>query len=369
MYPVDFHIHPKVKKLLEQRAEMGSGKRPVDYGMAEALAFASLVKNHTAVRLSGQDSRRGTFNQRHSVLLDIENEQEYVPLEHISEGQAHCRIYNSTLSEAGVLGFEYGYSRDYPETLVLWEAQFGDFANVAQAIIDQFIVAGEAKWNLLSGLVLLLPHGYEGQGPEHSSARIERFLQLAAQDNFQVTQPSTAAQYFHLLRRQALRPWRKPLVVFTPKSMLRHPDASSSIEEFSSGSFQRVRPDTEVTAARRILLCTGKIGHELRVERKKKKISDIAITFVEQMYPFPEADLTAELQRHSRAREIVWVQEEPANMGALNYMLPRLRHLAGDKHVLSVKRSASPSPATGSAKAHDVEQKALLSFALTTNGH
>ena len=368
-YPADFHIHPKVRKLLEQRAEMGTGKRPVDYGMAEALAFASLVKNHTAVRLSGQDSRRGTFNQRHSVLLDIENEQEYVPLEHISEGQAHCRIYNSTLSEAGVLGFEYGYSRDYPETLVLWEAQFGDFANVAQAIIDQFIVAGEAKWNLLSGLVLLLPHGYEGQGPEHSSARIERFLQLAAQDNFQVTQPSTAAQYFHLLRRQALRPWRKPLVVFTPKSMLRHPDASSSIEEFSNGSFQRVRPDAEVTDARRILLCTGKIGHELRVERKKKKISDIAITFVEQMYPFPEADLTAELQRHPNAREIVWVQEEPANMGALNYMLPRLRHLAGDKHVLSVKRSASPSPATGSAKAHDVEQKALLSLALTTNGH
>jgi len=368
-YPADFHIHPKVKKLLEQRSEMGTGKRLVDYGMAEALAFASLVKDGTAIRLSGQDSRRGTFNQRHSVLLDIENEQEYVPLGHISDGQAHCRIYNSTLSEAGVLGFEYGYSRDYPETLVLWEAQFGDFANVAQAIIDQFIVAGEAKWNLLSGLVLLLPHGYEGQGPEHSSARIERFLQLAAQDNFQVTQPSTASQYFHLLRRQALRPWRKPLVVFTPKSMLRHPDASSSIEEFSSGSFQRVRPDTDSADARRILLCTGKIGHELRVERKKKKIGDIAITFVEQMYPFPESDLTAELQRHPNAREIVWVQEEPANMGALNYMLPRLRHLAGDKHVLSVKRSASPSPATGSAKAHDVEQKALLSLALTTNGH
>ncbi|PYV80858.1 MAG: 2-oxoglutarate dehydrogenase E1 component, partial [Acidobacteria bacterium] len=202
-YPSDFNIHPKVKKLLEQRAEMGSGKRPVDYGMAEALAFAGLVKSGVPVRLSGQDSRRGTFNQRHSVLLDIENEQEYVPLEHISEGQAHCRIYNSTLSEAGVLGFEYGYSRDYPETLVLWEAQFGDFANVAQAIIDQFIVAGEAKWSLLSGLVMLLPHGYEGQGPEHSSARIERFLQLAAQDNFQVCQPSSAAQYFHLLRRQA----------------------------------------------------------------------------------------------------------------------------------------------------------------------
>ena len=368
-FPADFHIHPKVKKLLEQRAEMGAGKRAVDYGMAEALAFASLVKSSVPVRMSGQDCRRGTFNQRHSVLLDIENEQEYVPLEHISEGQARCRIYNSTLSEAGVLGFEYGYSRDFPETLVLWEAQFGDFANVAQAIIDQFIVAGEAKWNLLSGLVLLLPHGYEGQGPEHSSARIERFLQLAAQDNFQICQPSTAAQYFHLLRRQALRPWRKPLVVFTPKSMLRHPDASSPIAEFSAGTFLRVRPDHDVKDARRILLCTGKIGHELRVERKKKKLEDIAITFIEQMYPFPENELKAELARHPNARDIVWVQEEPANMGALNYMLPRLRHLAGERPVMSVKRSASPSPATGSAKAHEVEQKALLALALTTNGH
>jgi len=367
-YPDDFHIHPKVKKLLELRAEMGTGKQPVDYGMAEALAFASLVKNGFPVRMSGQDSRRGTFNQRHSVLLDIENEQEYVPLQHISENQAQCQIYNSTLSEAGVLGFEYGYSRDYPETLVLWEAQFGDFANVAQAIIDQFIVAGEAKWDLLSGLVLLLPHGYEGQGPEHSSARIERFLQLAATDNIQVCQPSTAAQYFHLLRRQALRPWRKPLIVFTPKSMLRHPDAASSIEEFSNGNFLRVCPEKEATDARRILLCSGKIGHELRLERKKKQAADIAITLVEQLYPFPESELAAEFAHHPNAREIVWVQEEPANMGPLNYMLPRLRHLAGDRSVLSVKRSASPSPATGSAKAHDVEQKALLSLALTTNG-
>ena len=367
-FPASFHIHPKVGKLLEQRAEMGTGKRPVDYGMAEALAFGSLLKSGTPIRLSGQDSRRGTFNQRHSVLLDIENEQEYVPLEHISDGQARCQIYNSTLSEAGVLGFEYGYSRDYPETLVLWEAQFGDFANVAQAVIDQFIVSGEAKWDLLSGLVLLLPHGYEGQGPEHSSARIERFLQLAAFDNFQIAQPSTAAQYFHLLRRQALRPWRKPLVVFTPKSMLRHPEASSAIDQFSSGNFLRVRPDAEVHEARRILLCTGKIGHELRIERKKKKISDVAIAFVEQLYPFPETELAAELSRYPDA-EIVWVQEEPSNMGALNYILPRLRRLAGDRPILSVKRSASPSPATGSAKAHDVEQKTILSLALTANGH
>ena len=270
-YPEGFHIHPKVKKLLEQRAEMGAGKRPVDYGMAEALAFASLVKSGTHVRFSGQDSRRGTFNQRHSVLIDIENENEYVPLENIAPGQARCEIYNSTLSEAGVLGFEYGYSRDYPESLVLWEAQFGDFVNVAQAIIDQFISAGEAKWNLLSGVVMLLPHGYEGQGPEHSSARIERFIQLAAKHNIQIAQPSNAAQYFHLLRRQALRHWRKPLIVFTPKSMLRHPDASSPIEDFTHKNFLNVIPDTEVGEADRILICTGKIGHELQAERKKRK--------------------------------------------------------------------------------------------------
>src|ERR1700691_5000195 len=284
-YPAGFHIHPTVKKLLEQRAEMGSGKRPVDYGMAEALAFASLAKAGIPVRLSGQDSRRGTFNQRHSVLIDIENENEYVPLENIAPGQARCEVHNSTLSEQGVLGFEYGYSRDYPEALVLWEAQFGDFVNVAQAIIDQFISAGEAKWGLLSGLVMLLPHGYEGQGPEHSSARIERFLQLAAKHNIQIAQPSNAAQYFHLLRRQALRHWRKPLVVFTPKSMLRHPDASSPIADFTNANFQTVLPDTEVGEADRILVCTGKIGHELQAERKKRKDSSTAIVFLEQLYP------------------------------------------------------------------------------------
>jgi 2-oxoglutarate dehydrogenase E1 component len=364
-YPGDFHIHPKVKKLLEQRAEMGSGKRLVDYGMAEALAFGSLVKAGVPVRLSGQDSRRGTFNQRHSVLVDIENESEYVPLQHISGEQARCDIYNSTLSEAGVLGFEYGYSRDYPEALVLWEAQFGDFVNVAQAVIDQFISAGEEKWNLLSGVVLLLPHGYEGQGPEHSSARIERFLQLAARDNFQICQPSNAAQYFHLLRRQALRQWRKPLIVFTPKSMLRHPDAASTTDAFARPHFLNVLPDTEVTQAKRILICTGKIGHELRDERKKRKDNSTAIVFLEQMYPFPEAELIAELERHSSARDIVWVQEEPANMGAMFYVLPRLRHIAGERPVLSVKRSASASPSTGSAKAHEMEQNTLLTLAFT----
>jgi len=366
VYPEGFHIHPKVKKLLEQRGEMGTGKRAVDYGMAEALAFASLVKAGVPVRLSGQDTRRGTFNQRHSVLVDIEDEHESVPLERVSQDQARCEIYNSPLSEAGALGFEYGYSRDYPEALVLWEAQFGDFANVAQAVIDQFISAGEDKWNLLSGLVLLLPHGYEGQGPEHSSARIERFLQLAARDNFQICQPSNAAQYFHLLRRQALRHWRKPLVLFTPKSMLRHPDANSPIEDFTHGRFLPVLPDTEVSDARRILICTGKIGHELRMERQKRKDNSTAILFLEQLYPLPEQELADAIQQHASARDIVWVQEEPANMGALFYMLPRLRHISGERAVLSVKRSASASPSTGSAKAHEVEQKTLLTLAFTT---
>ncbi len=229
-YPSGFHIHPKVQKLLEQRREMALGKRALDFGMAEALAFGSLLKEGVPVRLTGQDSRRGTFNQRHAALIDVENEQEYVPLEHIPGSTAWFEIHDSPLSEAAVLGFEYGFSRDYPEALVLWEAQFGDFANGAQIIMDQFIAASEDKWNLLSGVVMLLPHGYEGQGPEHSSARVERYLQLAARDNIQICQPSNAAQYFHMLRRQALRKWRKPLVVMTPKSMLRNPAASSPLE-------------------------------------------------------------------------------------------------------------------------------------------
>ncbi len=247
-YPRQFHIHPKIKKLLEQRREMGRGERLFDYGMAEALAFGSLLLAGTPVRLSGQDSQRGTFNQRHSVLVDIENEQLYIPLANLAPDQARFEVYNSMLSEAGVLGFEYGYSRDYPEALVLWEAQFGDFANGAQIIIDQFIASGEDKWGLLGGVVMLLPHGYEGQGPEHSSARLERYLQLAAHDNIQICQPSTAAQYFHLLRRQAMRAWRKPLIVFTPKSMLRNPDASSPVASFELPRFQTVLPETEVQA-------------------------------------------------------------------------------------------------------------------------
>ena len=363
-YPRDFHIHSKIKKLLEQRREMGRGERVFDYGMGEALAFGSLLLQGNPVRLSGQDSQRGTFNQRHSVLVDTENEQLYIPLAHLSPEQARFEIYNSILSEAGVLGFEYGYSRDYPETLVLWEAQFGDFANGAQIIIDQFIASGEDKWGLLSAVVMLLPHGYEGQGPEHSSARLERYLQLAAHDNIQICQPSTAAQYFHLLRRQAMRAWRKPMVIFTPKSMLRNPDASSPLASFELPRFQNVLPETEIPQVSRLLLCTGKIGHELRIERAKRKDSTVGIVFLEQLYPWPEAELVAEVARHPEAREVVWVQEEPDNMGALSFVVPRLRRLFPERKVLSIKRSAAASPATGSAKAHDLEQKTLISMAL-----
>ena len=361
--PAGFHVHPKLKKLLEQRREMGQGKRPIDYGMAEALAFGSLLLQGTPVRLTGQDARRGTFNQRHAALIDVENEQVHIPLQHLADGQPPFEIFNSSLSEAGVMGFEYGYSRDFPETLTLWEAQFGDFANGAQIIIDQFIAAGEDKWALLSGLVLLLPHGYEGQGPEHSSARIERYLQLAARDNIQICQPSNAAQYFHLLRRQALRRWRKPLIVFTPKSMLRHPDASSAIEDFSRSSFLNLVPDNEVSNAKRILLCSGKIGHELQEERRRRKDTSTAILFLDQMYPFPEQEISTEIERHANAEEIIWVQEEPANMGALWFVMPRLRRLSHGKAVRSIKRSASASPATGSAKAHELEQKTLITLA------
>src|SRR5438132_908347 len=324
--PDGFHVHPKIVKLLEQRAEMGHGKRAIDYGFAEALAFGSLLLEGTPLRLTGQDTQRGTFNQRNAVLVDTESEETYVPLANLAPGQPFCEIHNSPLSEAGCLGFEYGFSRDYPEALVLWEAQFGDFVNGAQVIIDQFISAGEDKWDLPSGVVLLLPHGHEGQGPEHSSARIERYLQLAAEDNIQVCQPSTAAQYFHLLRRQALRRSRKPLVIFTPKSMLRHPDAASSIEDFFRPRFEWVVPDREITSAKRILICSGKIGHELRHERKQRGDNETAILFLDQLYPFPKEELRAEIARHPNAREIVWVQEEPANMGARSYVLPRIQH-------------------------------------------
>jgi 2-oxoglutarate dehydrogenase E1 component len=361
--PEAFAVHPKVKRLLDERRAMAEGKRPVDWGTAELLAYGCLLADGVPVRLSGEDTRRGTFNQRHAVLIDVETEAEHAPLAHVSPGQARFECWDSPLSEAAVLGFEFGYSRDAPEALVLWEAQFGDFANGAQVIIDQFVAATEDKWKLLSGIVLLLPHGYEGQGPEHSSARLERFLQLAAEDNIQVCQPSSSAQYFHLLRRQAMRRWRKPLVVMTPKSLLRNPSAGSPIGAFSAPRFLEVLPDAEAPRASRILVCTGKIAHELKTERARRQSSSVAVVTVEQLYPFPEAGLAEALHALPEGREIVWIQEEPANMGALSWILPRLEAVSGGRPVRSIKRSPSASPATGSLKASGMEQAALLALA------
>ncbi len=362
--PEGFNVHEKVARGLTRRREMGRGERPVDWGMAEALALGSLLWEGVPVRLVGEDSRRGTFNQRHAVLFDVEDGREHVPLAHLHPDQAPVAIHDTILSEAAALAFEYGWSRDTPEALVCWEAQFGDFVNGAQVILDQFVSAAEDKWGLLSGLVLLLPHGYEGQGPEHSSARLERFLQLAAEDNMQVTQPSTAAQLFHLLRRQALRRWRKPLVVLTPKGMLRSAAAASSLEDLSKGRFQTIRGDLAPGEAHRVLICSGKLVHELRERREERPDApSTAIVSLEQLYPFPEEEVAAALEAHSAAVEIVWVQEEPANMGARAYVRPRLQRLAGDRHVTTVQRSASASPATGSLAAHKVEQEALLELA------
>ncbi|HEU4401431.1 MAG TPA: 2-oxoglutarate dehydrogenase E1 component, partial [Candidatus Polarisedimenticolia bacterium] len=322
-------------------------------------------------RLTGQDSRRGTFNQRHAVWVDGLDGREHVPLQHLRDPQGPFGLFDTALSEAAPLGFEYGYSRDSPETLVLWEAQFGDFANGAQVIIDQFVVAGEDKWGLLSGLVLLLPHGYEGQGPEHSSARVERFLDLAGEDNIQVCQPSTAAQYFHLLRRQAMRRWRKPLIVLTPKGMLRAPAACSPFDDLTRGRFRPLLPDDASAAGEevdRVLLCSGKIAHELGAERARRKDRRTAILRLEQFYPFPADDLRAALGRYAGAREIVWVQEEPGNMGALDFVRPRLQPLCGGRHIMTVKRSESASPATGSARAHLLEQEALVALAFARTG-
>jgi len=362
--PEGFAIHPKAARILDQRREMAEGKRQVDWGMAEALAFGSLLWDGIPVRCAGQDSRRATFNQRQAVHYDTKTEAVYIPLANLHPQQGWFEIYDSMLSEAAAVGYEYGFARDFPEALVCWEAQFGDFVNGAQIIIDQFLSAGEDKWSLLSGVVLLLPHGYEGMGPEHSSGRIERFLQLAGEDNLQVIYPSTAAQYFHLLRRQVLRKWRKPLVVFTPKSILRLPAALAQLQDLSEGRFHSVIEDDEsFLGAERILLCSGKIVHELRAERKKNNHTDTAILTLEQLYPFPEEELEAILEKYSACRAIVWVQEEPANMGALSYVRPILERIAGERGVTTVKRSTSASPATGSAKAHAMEQEALIKFA------
>jgi 2-oxoglutarate dehydrogenase E1 component len=361
--PKEFHPHKRLAHLLRQRHEMAEGQRPVDWSAAEALAFATLLTEGLRVRLSGQDSERGTFSHRHSVLRDFEDGYRYVPLQHLTPGQAPFEVVNSLLSEAGVLGFEYGYSLDWPDGLVCWEAQFGDFANAAQVIIDQFLASAEDKWNRLSGLVMLLPHGFEGQGPEHSSARLERFLTLAAEDNIQIAYPTTPAQYFHLLRRQVLRPWRKPLVVMTPKSLLRHPHVVSTLEEFTRGRFERVLPDenSDAKQVKRVLLCSGKIFLELAQARAEMERDDVAILRVEQLYPVAEEYLQQKLAGYADGTPVFWVQEEPENMGAWRYMRIRFgESLFGRLPLRVVSRPASASPATGSASSHKVEQRKIL---------
>ncbi len=360
--PDGFQPHAKIQRLFEQRSKMGHGEAPLDWGMGEMLAFASIAWDGKVVRMSGQDSRRGTFSHRHACIVDQNTEAEYVSLENLHEAQGRCKIYDSPLSEAGVLGFEYGYSLDYPDGLVIWEAQFGDFVNGAQVIIDQFITSSEDKWQRLSGLVLLLPHGYEGQGPEHSSARFERFLKQCAEDNIQVCQPTTPAQYFHLLRRQACWRWRKPLVVLTPKSLLRLPVARSPLSELTDGKFHRILADTEIadpSTVQRVLLCTGKIYYDL-VDERKKQGANVAILRLEQLYPLKQADLIAALGVYASCKELFWVQDEPVNMGAAHYIYVRLLQIAGNRSVDVVARAESASPATGSHKAHLLEQARIL---------
>jgi 2-oxoglutarate dehydrogenase E1 component len=366
-FPEDFHPHPKIERGVRVRREMAQGKRALDWSAAEALAFASLAVEGIRVRLTGQDTARGTFSQRHAVLYDFEDGHTYTPLQHLSPDQAPVEIYNSPLSELGALGFEYGYSLDFPDGLVLWEAQFGDFCNAAQVIIDQFMTSAEEKWSRLSGIVLLLPHGFEGMGPEHSSARLERFLQLAANDNVQVVYPTTPAQYFHCLRRQALRRWRKPLVVMTPKSLLRHPRVVSSLEECAKGTFQRVIRDPRRNEAERfdrVILCSGKIYYELEQQRDKVGRNDVAILRIEQLYPLPEEILRLVLASYPDGTPVFWVQEEPENMGAWHYLQAKFGEKLFNRLPFAVvSRPESASPATGSGSSHKREQEQLLAAA------
>jgi 2-oxoglutarate dehydrogenase E1 component len=366
--PQGFSINPKMVGQMARRAKMGEGTVPVDWAFAEGLAFGSLSLEGTSVRLSGQDSGRGTFSQRHAVLYDTRTGQPWVPLAELATGESRFEVFDSSLSEAAVLGFEYGYSSIVGrDCLVLWEAQFGDFANGAQVIIDQFIAPSEDKWQQTSRLGLLLPHGYEGQGPEHSSARLERFLQLCAENNLQVCYPSTPAQYFHLLRRQMRQEASKPLIVMTPKSLLRLPQATSSLGAMTSGGFQSVLADTsEASQVERLIMCSGKVYYDLRAELEQSPNDRVAVLRVEQFYPFPQRAIRAWLGDHPAAVEIVWLQEEPQNMGAWSFIRPRLEALLTVGQILRyVGRSQSASPATGSYTIHQLEQRRLLSEALS----
>lgn len=372
--PANYTLHSRVKKIIDDRQAMGAGKLPVDWGMAENLAYASLLVSGYGVRISGEDVGRGTFFHRHAALHDQNRENwdegTYYPLAYLQENQAGFQCFDSVLSEEAVLAFDYGYASANPHELVVWEGQFGDFVNGAQVVIDQFIASGEAKWGRACGLVMLLPHGYEGQGPEHSSARIERFMQLCAEMNMEVCQPTTPAQVFHMLRRQAVRNQRKPLVVFSPKSLLRHKDATSTLDELSQGEFQRVIGEVDALDAKkvtRVVLCSGKIYYDLVAERRAKKLNHIAIVRLEQLYPFPEKSFEAELAKYPKATEIVWCQDEPRNQGAWYWIASRqhlVRSLSDKQHLLLVSRPASASPAVGYHSKHIAQQKVLIESAL-----
>ena len=362
--PGDFSIHPKLKKFLEKRKGLIEGKADAEWAFAETLAFGSLLLEGTPVRLSGQDSVRGTFSQRHLALTDIKSGNEYVPLNHLSKNQALLEALDSFLSEAAVMGFEYGYSTADPLALVMWEAQFGDFSNGAQVIIDNFVVASYEKWQLPNSLVLLLPHGYEGQGPEHSSARLERFLILCAEENMQVCYPSTPAQYFHILRRQMKNAIQKPLVLMTPKSLLRLPEAKSPKEEFIGGSFKEVIDDNTADkkgSIKKVLLTSGKVYYDLIKYRSDNKINDTAIVRIEQFYPYKSEQVKEILHSYSNAKNVIWVQEEPRNMGAWNFLYTRLMEDVSDHQKLSYSgRPEGASPAVGSAKISLQQQKELV---------
>jgi 2-oxoglutarate dehydrogenase E1 component len=360
--PQGFRVHPKLEKLLDARAQMKS-HRPLDWGTAEALALATLSLQGVRVRLTGQDSQRGTFSHRHAVLHDMKNDARYMPLSNLGVDAAPVEIHNSPLSEGAVLGFEYGYSLAWPDGLILWEAQFGDFANAAQVYIDQFIASGETKWKRRSGLVLLLPHGLEGTGPEHASARLERFLMLCATDNLQVMNLTTPAQYFHALRRQVLRPIRKPMILMAPKSLLRATEATSPLVDLAQGRFERILADDSADPAkvRRVLLCSGKIYYDLASHRQKRQANDVAIVRLEQLYPMQFEDLAAVLAPYAANTPVFFVQEEPSNMGALPYFLLKLAPKLQERHpVRGVARAESSSPATGSHASHDLEQHMIL---------
>lgn len=370
--PAAFRLHPLVIRVLDSR-QMAEGAAPVDWGMAEHLAFASLLSEGHPVRISGEDSGRGTFSHRHAVLHDQDRAKrdvgEYIPLQHVSRYQAPFTVEDSPLSEYSVMGFEYGYASASPNALVIWEAQFGDFANTAQVIIDQFISSAEAKWGRQNGLVLMLPHGYEGQGPEHSSARVERYLQLAAGDNFSVVQPTTAAQIFHVLRRQVLRPYRKPLILFTPKSLLRNPNVASPLSDLTSGGFQPVIGDAAVDPARvtRAVLASGRVYYDLLKKREELSRNDVALIRVEELYPFPAGLLTTELARYPGLDEVVWCQDEPRNQGPWNSLFPQLLDLIPSSVRLSYAgRDENPAPATGYAARFKREEAALLEAAFGT---